>query len=263
VTQEKDCRVKTDKVDARRLARVLETGDYKECAVPDEERREDRQVNRTMLQIQTEITRTKNRIRKFLDANGYAEVFPAGEWNEAQYQQARRMEYSPALRLALDVYFEILDTLKAARKKLLVEVMAFAKKERYKEAVRIVSSVAGIGKLTAIRLVLEWGDNIASRFGSGKSLACFAGLTQSEYSTGERIRKGHITHQGRGYIRAWLIQCAWICLRRDPAMMEAYRRISGNTGSKKKAIVAIARKLTVRVWACLHTKTEYVVGVVE
>jgi transposase len=111
--------------------------------------------------------------------------------------------------------------------------------------------------------VLEWGEDIGSRFASGKSLACFAGLTQSEFSTGESIRKGRITRQGRGCIRAWLIQCAWVCLRKDPAMMEAYRRIAGNTGSKKKAIVAIARKLTVRIWACLHTKTEYVVGVVE
>jgi transposase len=263
VTQEKDCRVKTDKVDARRLARVLETEDYKACAVPDAERREDRQVNRTLGQVQTEITRTKNRIRKFLDFNGYAELFPAGDWAEQQYQEVRQMEYSPSLKLALDVHFELLDTFKKARRKLLREVIAFGKKDRYKDAARIIASVAGVGKLTAIRLVLEWGEDIGSRFASGKSLACFAGLTQSEYSTGERIRKGRITGQGRGYIRAWLIQCAWVCLRKDPAMMAAYQRIAKNTGSKKKAIVAIARKLAVRIWTCVHTQTEYAIGVIE
>lgn len=263
VTQEKDCRVKTDKIDARRLATVLERGDYKACAVPDRERREDRQISRAMIQVQGEITRVRNRIRKFFDANGYAEMFAAGAWNENQYTKARTMEVSPALKITLDVYFDMLDKFKELRKQLHKNVMSLCKKERYKDAVRIVDSVAGVGKLTALRLILEWGEDISKRFASGKSLACFAGLTQSEYSTGERIHKGRITRQGRGYIRAWLIQCSWMCIKRDPAMLEAYQRIAKNTASKKKAIVAIARKLVVRIWTCLHLKTEYVIGVIE
>jgi transposase len=141
--------------------------------------------------------------------------------------------------------------------------MDLTKKDRYKDAVKIINSVSGIGKLTAIRLVLEWGDDMSTKFKSGQSLACFSGLTQSEYSTGESIRKGRITRQGRGTIRAWLVQCAWVCIKKDPAMLEAYQRIGGNTGSKKKAIVAIARKIVVRIWTCLHTNQEYCVGVVE
>jgi transposase len=263
VTQEKVCRVKTDKVDARRLATVLERGDYKACAVPDRERREDRQISRAMIQVQGEITRVKNRIRKFFDANGYSEAFAAGDWSEKQYTEARSVEVSGALRITLDAYFEMLDKFKELRKRLHKDVMALCKKDRYREAVRIVKSVAGVGKLTAIRLILEWGEDIGQRFSSGKSLACFAGLTQSEYSTGERIRKGRITGQGRGYIRAWMVQCAWMCIKRDPAMLEAYQRIAKNAASKKKAIVAIARKMVVRIWTCLHLKTEYEIGVVE
>lgn len=263
VTQEKGCRVKTDKIDARRLARVLEQGDYKACAVPDVERREDRQISRAMIQVQGEITRLKNRIRKFFDANGYAEMFEAGVWNEKQYAEARAMVMSPSLQITLDVYFAMLDKFKELRKQLHINLMAMCKKERYKDAVRIINSVAGVGKLTAMRLILEWGEDIGERFSSGKSLACFAGLTQSEYSTGERIRKGRITGQGRGYIRSWLVQCSWMCIKRDPAMLEAFQRIAKNTSSKKKAIVAIARKLVVRMWTCLHRKTEYVIGVLE
>jgi transposase len=263
VTQEKCSRVKTDKVDARRLAVVFEKGDYKACAVPDAERREDRQISRAMIQVQGEITRVKNRIRKFFDANGYVEVFGAGAWTEKQYTEARQVELSPALRITLEAYFAMLDTFKELRKKLHKEIMALSTKERYKNAVKIINSVAGVGKLTAIRLVLEWGEDIGTRFRSGRSLACFSGLTQSEYSTGETIRKGRITGQGRGYIRAWLIQCSWMCIKRDPAMLEAFQRIATNTASKKKAIVAIARKMVVRIWTCLNTKTEYVVGVIE
>lgn len=263
VTQEKSNRVKTDKIDARRLARVLENNDYKACAVPDKERREDRQLCRAMIQVQKEITRMKNRVRKFFDFNGYAECLPAGEWTEQQYLTVRRMKLSESLQATVDVYFSIIDKLKEHRKELHRKVMGFAKKQRYKEAVDIISSVCGVGKLTAIRLVLEWGEDLGDRFHSGKSLACFSGLTQSEYSTGERTRKGRITRQGRGYIRAWLIQCAWVCIKRDPAMLEAFQRIVANSASRKKAIVAIARKMVVRIWTCVHNKQEYVVGVLE
>jgi transposase len=263
VTQEKCNRVKTDKIDARRLATVLEKGDFKACSVPDIELREDRQLCRAMVQVQGEITRTKNRIRKFFDFHGYAEVFAAGAWNEKQYKEARDVPLSEPLKLTLQYYFEFLDKLKEIRKKLHRNIMALCKKERYKESVRIISSIAGVGKLTAIRLVLEWGDTIATRFRSGNSLACFAGLTQSEYSTGDTVHRGRITGQGRGYIRASLVQCAWMNIKRDPAMLKAFNRIAKNTGSKKKAIVAIARKLVVRMWTCLHLNTEYVVGVLE
>lgn len=263
VTQEKCTRIKTDKIDARRLATVLEKDDYKKCSVPDPERRADRQINRTLIQMQEELIRTKNRIRKFFDCNGYAEVFPAGEWTEKNYEEARVAQLPESLKVALDCYFDLLDKIKEIRKELHVQVMALAKKDRYKDAVRIINSVAGVGKLTAIRLVLEWGEDMAVRFKTGKSLAGFSGLTQSEYSTGESIRKGRITGQGRGCIRAWLVQCAWVCIKKDPAMMESYKRISVNTGSKKKAIVAIARKLVVRIWTCLSTNTEYCVGVIE
>jgi len=263
VTQEKCNKVKTDKIDARRLATVLENGDYKKCDVPDKERREDRQVSRQLVQVQKEITREKNRIRKFFDFHGYAEEFKPGVWTEKEYTQARNTELPKTLKIALDTYFEILDKLKETRKILHKIVMEIAKKDRYKCVVEIITSVSGVGRLTAIRLVLEWGDQLGTRFHSGAALACFSGLTQSEYSTGDTIRKGRITGIGRGFIRAWLIQCSWMSLKKDQAMLNAFDRITKNTGSKKKAIVAIARKMVVRIWTCVHKNEPYTVGLVQ
>ena len=77
VTEPKVNRVKTDKRDAHRLALVLENHDFKDaCHVPDTERREDRQVSRTLIGIQKDITRTRNRIRKLLDFHGIDVPFP-------------------------------------------------------------------------------------------------------------------------------------------------------------------------------------------
>ncbi|KMQ49464.1 Transposase [Chitinispirillum alkaliphilum] len=140
VTQEKHTRVKTDKIDSRRLATVLENGDYKSCRVPDSERRSDRTISRSLTQLQKEITRMKNRIRKFFDANGYAEIFPAGAWSEKDYRTARELELPTSLMIAVESYWEILDKYVQVKKRLLKQMNNLAKKERYAKAVSIIQS---------------------------------------------------------------------------------------------------------------------------
>ncbi len=87
VTQEKNNAVKTDRIDARRLARVLESGDYTRCHVPNPQRRADRQISRTLNQIQDTIVATKNRIRRLLDYHGLNGSLPSGPWGDREYHQ--------------------------------------------------------------------------------------------------------------------------------------------------------------------------------
>ncbi len=70
VTEEKCQRKKNDRADCRRLAKNLETNDYHSCFVPNKELREDRQVSRTCGQVQTDINRVCNRIRRTLEFHG-------------------------------------------------------------------------------------------------------------------------------------------------------------------------------------------------
>jgi len=261
VTQAKDDRVKTDKRDARRLAKNLENGDYVSCHVPDRERREDRQISRTMNQVQKDITATKNRIRCFLDYHGLNEGLKTGTWTDKDYRQLENLALSHSLRVSLQAHLRILDELLTVKKELMAELRALCEKERYKVGVLAKKSSPGIGWLTAIRLTLEWGD--MRRFPSGKHLASFAGLTSSEYSTGETVRRGRITGQSAEYIRSWLIECAWRASRKDPVLLDKFRRVWRNSGSKKKAIVAVARKLSVRLWALETLGQTYSIGVIE
>jgi transposase len=222
VTQEKVNKVKTDRVDARRLARNLEYDDYTSCHVPDRELREDRQVSRKSL---------------------------------------KTLQLTDQLQSCMNAYLQALDSLTLIRSELLEKLEALCKKDRYKESVKVKESCPGVGRLSAIRLTLEWGD--ISRFESGKHLASYAGLTSSEYSTGETIHRGRITRQGSGQVRAWLIQCAWRAICRDPILREKFHAVWGNSGSKKKAIVAVARKLAVRMRAIELAKEPYLLGVIE
>jgi transposase len=136
-----------------------------------------------------------------------------------------------------------------------------SQQDRYRESVALKQSCPGIGWLSAIRFTLEWGD--LSRFPNGGHLASFIGLTSSEHSSGETVHHGPITRQGSGQVRAWLIQCAWRAIKLDPVLLDKFQRVWKNSGSKKKAIVAVARKLAVRIRALEISKQPYVVGMLE
>lgn len=266
LVEPKSSRIKTDKRDARRLAMTLQTHDYQHsCSVPDKERREDRQISRTMVQIQKKITSTKNQLRRELEFHGLDDHFKSGTWYESDYRDLpsalEELHLSCSLNVSFSIMIETLQFLLQKKKELDRELRALMKKERYKKQMEIYTSIPGIGKLTAIRLILEWGD--LSRFASGKRISSFTGLTPSEYSTGETSRKGHITGQGSRQARAWLVESAWVAIRYDPVLHEKFTAIVKRTGSKKIASVAIARKLAVRMRACIVNNQLYQTGVVK
>ncbi len=265
VTEEKCQRKKNDRTDCRRLAKNLENRDYHVCFVPDKELREDRQVSRTYGQVYADIKRVRNRIRRMLEFHGLDNGLPAGRWGQAMYARVREQlaetEMSDSLRLSFEAMFRELEHLRQLRKDLLLQLMRLARSNRYKESVELLKSAPGIGVLTAVRLVLEWGD--VSRFRRKEEFASFLGLVPSDYSSGERERQGHITKQGNRGARSWLVECSWVAIRFDPVLLEKFRRVLRSCGSKKKAIVAVARKLAMRLRGLLLSREPYVVGVVE
>jgi len=171
------------------------------------------------------------------------------------------LEISDSLRFSFQVMLQELEHLRGLRKELLQQLKKLAQSDRYQESVELLKSAPGIGILTAIRLVLEWGD--LSRFEKKEEFASFIGLIPSDYSSGEQERQGHITKQGNRGVRSWLVECSWIAIRKDPVLLDKYRRVLKNCGSKKKAIVAVSRKLAIRLRRILLNGEPYALGVVE
>jgi transposase len=260
VTEPKVNRIKTDKRDARRLALVLENHDFKDgCHVPDKERREDRQVSRTLIALQKDIIRSRNRIRKLLQFHGIEVPFP-DKWGREEFRALKKLELSEPLRISLDIFLTQLEELWAHQLSLRAALRKLCKKERYHRAFTIARSLPGIGWFTAIRLVLELGEDL-SHFTSAKKIASFVGLTASEHSSGETEHKGRITGMGSGFIRATLIENSWAAIRKDPVLLAKFTRVWHASGSRKKAIVAVARMLIVRFRTCVMSGTPYVIGV--
>jgi transposase len=213
------------------------------------------------IQIGKDIKRTKNRIRRFLDFHGLNGDMKAGTWTDADYMKLRDMDLTGPLKLSLTTYLEQLEFLWKQHTALKNELRALCDKDRYAASVAAKQSVPGVGWYTAIRLTLEWGD--MNRFASGKHIASYTGLTASEYSTGETVRRGRITGQGPSHVRRWLIECSWRAINKDPALLRKFMTVSRNSGSRKKAIVAVARKLAVRMRAIECAGTSYLPGVLQ
>lgn len=262
VTEEKNSLIKTDGIDSARLAQNLENGDYKACHVPLPKRRNDRQISRTLWQIQKDITRTMNRMRRFLEFHGInVGIEGSGRWGTKAYRKAMAMQMEGSIGISWGMLVATLDHLQTQKKELRQTLVHLSQEEDYKVAVRLYSSVPGIGWFTAIRLALEWGD--LRRFKNGKAFSHFLGLVCKENSTGETVRRGRITGMGSRTVRSWLIECSWMAIGKDPVLRKKFSDVWLHSGSKKKAIVAVARKLAGRLRSIFLSGQEYQLGVVS
>jgi transposase len=127
-----------------------------------------------------------------------------------------------------------------ARIKALVE-------ERYPDAARL-QQVPSIGPVTALTYVLTLED--PHRFRKSRSVGAFVGLTPGRSQSGERDPQRRITHAGDPYLRQLLVGCAQRTLGphgRDTDLRRWGLRLaaSGGRRAKKRAVVAVARKLAV------------------
>jgi transposase len=106
----------------------------------------------------------------------------------------------------------------------------------------------GVGTLTAMVFLTEMGD--LSRFSNRRQVGAYLGLAPSSAESGEsNDRKGHITHHGNARVRKALCQATWSRVRSDGAEREVYDRIvKKNPKHKKIAVVAVMRRLAVRLW---------------
>ena len=138
----------------------------------------------------------------------------------------------------------------------LIEIRALFKEQAAKASKieRIYRSIPGVGEITARVLATELGD--MSRFKNERAIASYTGLTPSEYSSGEHTRKGSITRQGSSRIRHMLVEVTWRAVTKNPEFKKQFDGIAHRRG-KKKAVVAMARRMIIKMRACLRDGVEY------
>lgn len=220
-------RVKTDRRDALKLARLLRSGELTPCHVPGEEEEGLREVSRTREWAMQECTRAKDRLGKLLLRWGIEE--PTGmkkRWTRQYWGWLERLRPSSVNRQT--VLTEHVLAVRQAEERLRRAEQALeeaAEGSRHRGLIEGLQVLRGVKLVTAASLVAELGD--FSRFGSPRELMAYVGLVPSESSSGERQRRGRITRAGSYRLRRLATEVAWH--QRHPARLskELVRRQQG------------------------------------
>lgn len=238
-----DATVKTDRLDAKRLAHLLHTGWIDESYVPEDEIRELRDLVRARKSLIDERTAEKNRIRAVLKRtnNTYdSELFgPTGR------EFLGELSLSTSSRTIIEAHLAVIDELEKQ-----VEVLEEQISQRVMEspAAQLLLTIPGVGQTTAAVIVAELGE--IDRFDTDKEVVSYAGLDPVVHQSGETELYGSISKQGPGALRWALTQSARTAVRCDEYFGNFYTRLERKKNDQI-AIVATARKMLVSIFYML------------
>lgn len=240
-------RVKTDRIDARTLATKGATGTLKRVVVPTRVQHEERQLLRTYRQAVRDRSRAQARLRSLFQEHGRLGPPPSQGWR--RYEQWLATQ---ALPLPVATAVAELQHLRAAAAtsatRLRTALQELATRAAYRPVVVALTSHPGVAEFTAVALLLELGDP-RPRFHSAAAWVNALGLTPREASTGDGpAHRGAIQKCGNAWLRALLVQCAWVAKRTDPTLRTVFDRLAPRVGPKR-AIIAVARRLAIRLRA--------------
>ena len=236
--------VKTDRLDVGKMARKLEERQLKGIYVPARAEHEWRQVARTYAQAVQERQRAQIRVRSLLQEQGRLGPAPRAGWPAYASWVTQQALPAPVARCR-ESLLELRAGADREVRRLKVCLAETAALPAYRPLVGALRRQPGVGPLAAIRFVLELGA--LTRFRSPAALAHYLGVTPSEYSSGEVVQRGHVLKCGPALLRATLLQCAWVAVRRDAALRAVFERLAPRVG-RKRAIVAIARRVAEQLW---------------
>ncbi len=237
---------KSDRLDCRRLVDFYAKGQLTFVAIPTETQEADRQVMRAREQCLRKVQRAKQQIKSFLLQHGIAEPEGLAHWSNGSRRSLRHLKLNEQLRFCLDRLVEELDYLRGELKAFEEHLARLARTERLRKPVRTLDAHPGVGPLTAMAFAVEVFS--PERFTQGKGIAGYTGLAPKISQSGPTRREGPLMKTGRGELRALLVEASWRWVRQDPHGRQLFAHLLRNTASKKKAIVGVARHLSIELW---------------
>lgn len=272
-------KVKTDRRDALKLARLLRSGDLTPVWVPDEAHEALRSLVRARADAKADQLRAKHRLSKFLLRQGCWPPIGVRNWSKRYFTWLHQLEFEHLPdRVVLADYLAEVNAAGERIKRLEGALHQCAQSSSQVALIRGLQAFRGIGFLSAVTLVAEVGD--LRRFRTAPQFMAYAGIVPSESSSGDKHQRGSITKTGNRLLRhvlgeaahharhaprvtskvkqrqadvpAEIIDLAW---RAQVRLHARYRHLSARIGSLK-ALTAIARELAGFIWAAGHVLQE-------
>jgi transposase len=251
-------RRKTDHKDAEQILDLLRASVLAGIAlpdvwIPDHETRDDREIVRTRMDLAQKSAAVKAQVQSLLKRNHLRRANGLGKgWTKAFWAWLRGLAKDPALgegtRDTLASLLRQLEFFEEELERVDGQLQRLVESPRYAAAIREMDALQGVGPLTALVFLTEVGD--LRRFANRRQIGAYLGLVPSCHESGSRNDcKGHITRQGSAHVRRVLCQASWTRVRTEGPDEAAYQRlVQKNPKHKKIAVVAVMRRLAIRMW---------------
>jgi len=244
---------KTDKVDAKKLAE-LARGDLlpRKVHLVEGDARALRELISARTQLMQKRVSLLNALRGYLKQEGVRlgeKFFARQDWND----RLENTKLSSTLKAVLRAFRPSIEALEVSEHELSQRISDVKNKKT-----ELLETIPSIGVLSSRTIVAALDD--ATRFENRKAVAKYGALTPTIYQSGETVQLGRINRDGRQEVRRVLLQCAHLLTRmKSPAtrpLRMFYERIAKRQG-KKKALVALARKLLTVAYGVLKSESPY------
>lgn len=251
--------VKTDKIDSRKLAFQHSRELLRNVKVPKMKIREYRSIFKIYDKEKMREGQILRQIRCILEVKNHplkwerwnkefieklkGETFQEDIFNKKFQQLIREYEY---------VKEQIKDTEN--------RIKDIGEDKELQEKIKRIEKINGIGIISAVRLVVYLFD-MDGRFETGEKLVHYLGLTPGEHSSGENTIRSRTGLIGNKKLRSIIIQLAWVAVRKDGNLLNKFERVYKRSGSKQKAIVAVSRKLMMKVHIIIKKEEDYEINI--
>jgi len=277
IPQKPGDRVKTDRRDAIKLAKLLRSGDLAPITVPTEDQEAVRDLVRAREAARRARTDARHRLTKFLLRHGHRHH--ACNWTGQFWKWVNGVVFThPALTKTMQHYTDIVLHLDRQIEALDSDIEDIATREPYRDMVAKLSCLRGISTLAAMVILSEVYD--LRRFVTASAFMAFLGVVPSEHSSGQKQRRGGITKTGNGRVRRILVEAAWayrhyprvttrqykmfasqppaitdVCRKANLRLTRRFQRLEARGKKSPVAMTAIARELAGFVWAVARADT--------
>lgn len=247
---------KCDKIDGEVLARLANSNlRLSTSYMPEQDVFELREMTRTREDLVDGRTMLKCQAHSVLHRRGV--LLPAGMdlFTVAGRSWSSQVKLDVAGRETMDRLYRLIDEFDEEVKKSDQRLKEASRSERWKADFDLLTTMPGVGLVTAMTVLGELGD--IKRFSSRASISNFAGLVPVNRSSNEKDWKGQIKREAPRHLRRVLVEAAWAGIAHGEKYREIYLKLSSRNGRKLVAAVAIARRMLEDMYTILKTRSAF------
>lgn len=226
-------KVKTDRIDAKKLAEYYAKGDLTIIYIPNEDDEIVRDILRSRKLVQDQLKNIRRHILALCRRNdmNYRESIKkqtASHWTYRHYcwikKEVKRLK-NKDLIFNITTLLNISTQIEQQLEEYDERIIKLSTEEKYKKKVQALRCFKGLETLSSMTLITELGD--INRFDHPSKLASYAGMNITEYSSGGKERRFSITKQGNKHIRTTVVEACQFAFTPTHVSKALHKRRNG------------------------------------